>query len=208
MRKRTEKRKRRRASPEETKRRIIDATFAIAAQKGFEQTTTAEIARRARVAEGSIYNHFHTKDDLLIHMVSEYAGSYLTQLLTQIEAEKGALRKLERLIKLHIGFFTQEGSIFEVIFGKTMGTRVQMARVIHIAVDPYVRLIESIVRDGVAEGVFRDVNPQVAAPLLLGGMQLTIMRRFFKLADYGVEEAAEEIHRVYLSGLLNQDKKA
>jgi len=195
-------RKRTRASPAETKQKIVDAALAIAARKGFEQATTAEIARCARVAEGSIYNYFTTKDDLLIHMVEQYATSFREQIGNEIRDERDPVRKIERLIAFHIRFFTQEGNIFQVIFGKTPGTKVQMARIIGLAIAPYVSMVEEVIREGIEQERFRKLNPQIVASFLIGGMQLALVRRFFNLANYGAEEAVEQIRDVYLQGLI------
>jgi len=194
--------KRARSSASETRQKIVEATFAIAAEKGFEQATTAEIARRAGVSEGSIYNHFRTKDDLLIHMVREYAGSFLEALSGEVAAQKDPLQRLDRLIEFHVRFFTREGNIFQVIFGKTPGTRLQWARIIQVVVGPYVELLDEIIREGIEQGVFKPVDSQVAGSLLLGGMQLTILRHFFGLGAYGPDEAIEEIKKIYLGGIV------
>lgn len=186
----------------ETQKRIVDATFAIAAEKGFEQATTAEIARRAGVAEGSIYNYFRTKDDLLIHMVSEYAGSFLGELSGEVATQGDPLGKLDHLIGFHVRFFTREGNIFQVVFGKTPGTRVQWARIVQVVIGPYAGLIGEIIREGIEQGMFKPVNPQVAASLLLGGMQLTILRHFFGLGAYDPDEAIEQIKDIYLGGIV------
>ncbi|RJP69125.1 MAG: TetR/AcrR family transcriptional regulator [Candidatus Abyssobacteria bacterium SURF_17] len=195
------RRRRTKGSTVETKQRIVDAALAIAAAKGFEQATTAEIAQQAGVAEGSIYNYFRTKDDLLIHMVGQYASSFLRQLEDEVGEEQDALKKLERLISFHIRFFTQEGNIFQVIYGKTPGTRVRMARIIRVAIVPYVSILEGIIGEGIRQGKIRKLNPQVAASFLLGGMQLALLRRFFDLADYSPDDAIEHIREVYLHGL-------
>ena len=194
--------KKNRASASETQQRIVEATFAIAAEKGFEQATTAEIARRAEVSEGSIYNYFRTKDDLLIHMVREYAGSFLEALSGEVAAQHNPLQKLERLIEFHVRFFTREGNLFQVIFGKAPGTRLQWARIIQVVVGPYVGLMDEIIREGIEQGLFKHINPQVAGSLLLGGMQLTILRHFFGLGAYGPDEAIEEIKTIYLGGIV------
>jgi TetR/AcrR family fatty acid metabolism transcriptional regulator len=194
--------KEKRAPALQTKQKIVDATLAIAAEKGFDQATTAEIARAAGVSEGSIYNYFRTKDDLLIHTVSEYAGSFLTAMAQTLSEEQTAVDKLNRLISFHIDFFTQEGNIFQVIHGKQPGAKVQMARIFQVAVAPYATLIEEIIRDGITKGFFKDINPQIAASFVLGGMQLTLLRRFFQMGDYSPRDAIHEIKRIYLEGLL------
>ncbi|MBI4832333.1 MAG: hypothetical protein HY801_12450, partial [Candidatus Lindowbacteria bacterium] len=147
-----------------------------------------------------------TKDDLLIYMVSEYSRSVLAGLSDAIATASDPLRKLESLIAFHIRFFTQEGNIFQVIYGKRPGAKVQMARIVRVAIGPYVSLIEGIIREGIAQGKFRKVNPRIAASVLLGGMQLTILQRFFNLADYGPDEAIDQIRSIYLYWLRRETK--
>ena len=56
----------RRALTEERRKQILDAAAKVFAAKGFERATIADIARAAGVAEGSIYNYFKNKSDLLV----------------------------------------------------------------------------------------------------------------------------------------------
>ena len=48
-----------------TRVRVLDATRACLVERGVAGTTTSEIARRAGVAEGTIFRHFTTKAGLL-----------------------------------------------------------------------------------------------------------------------------------------------
>jgi len=199
---RTASSKNKAASASETKQKIVDATLAIAAEKGFDQATTAEIARKAGVAEGSIYNYFRTKDDLLIHTVTCFAGSYLSALVDALSNEPPGLQKLDRLISFHFHFFTKEGNIFQIIYGKRPGAKVQMARILHVAVAPYASLIAGVISEGIELGRIKKVDPQIAASFLLGGMQLTLLRRYFDPGTFSPEQAVDEIKQIYLEGLL------
>jgi len=49
--------------------RIINAAINAFAEKGFEATTTKEIAKKAGVAEGTFFHYFATKESLLEKMV-------------------------------------------------------------------------------------------------------------------------------------------
>jgi len=49
-----------------TKQAILKAALELFSQKGFYQATTREIARKAGVAEGTIFNYFPTKEDLAL----------------------------------------------------------------------------------------------------------------------------------------------
>jgi AcrR family transcriptional regulator len=49
-----------------TRERLLRAAAGIVARDGMEAATTAAIAAEAGVAEGTLYRHFDSKDDLLI----------------------------------------------------------------------------------------------------------------------------------------------
>src|SRR5467141_1295185 len=55
---------------ESTRSRIVAAALALFQIKGFDATTTKAIARRARVAEGTVFNYFPTKEDIALHFFS------------------------------------------------------------------------------------------------------------------------------------------
>jgi len=61
-----------------TRSRAILATASrLFAGKGYSQTTTAEIAREAGVAEGTLYHHFGSKDGIFITLFDETMEGYL-----------------------------------------------------------------------------------------------------------------------------------
>jgi AcrR family transcriptional regulator len=55
----------RRAAIEETRRRILEATLALHAEKGIFGTSWQDIARRADVSVGTVYKHFPSLDELV-----------------------------------------------------------------------------------------------------------------------------------------------
>lgn len=58
---------RRQVRKEQTRKRIVDAALHLFETKGFEAATTKQIARRAGVAEGTVFNYFETKEDIALH---------------------------------------------------------------------------------------------------------------------------------------------
>ncbi|HEV3039653.1 MAG TPA: TetR/AcrR family transcriptional regulator [Candidatus Angelobacter sp.] len=58
---------RRAQNREAIRKRIVKAALALFQEKGFDSTTTKAIARRARIAEGTVFNYFETKEDIALH---------------------------------------------------------------------------------------------------------------------------------------------
>lgn len=59
------------------KRRIVEAAVLCFAERGYEATSTREIAQRAGVAEATIFRHFPTKKDLLLRLLRPLAARIL-----------------------------------------------------------------------------------------------------------------------------------
>ena len=56
---------------EHNKHAILKAAAGLFASKGFFQTTTKEISRKAGIAEGTLFNYFPTKEDLALYFLKE-----------------------------------------------------------------------------------------------------------------------------------------
>jgi len=50
---------------------IVRAALSLFQTKGFEATTTKAIARKAGIAEGTVFNYFKSKDDIALHFFEE-----------------------------------------------------------------------------------------------------------------------------------------
>jgi AcrR family transcriptional regulator len=55
----------------ESRGAILGAALELFARKGYSATTTDQIARKARVSKGLIFNHFPSKQDLLLTIIYE-----------------------------------------------------------------------------------------------------------------------------------------
>lgn len=56
----------------EKKNRIIKAGFELICEKGYHSTTTADIAKKAGVSTGIVYNYFTDKKDILLQGITQY----------------------------------------------------------------------------------------------------------------------------------------
>jgi AcrR family transcriptional regulator len=61
----------------EKQRRIIHSAIESFAEKGYSATSTSEIAKKAGVAEGTIFRHYKTKKDLLLAIVAPVMAKFV-----------------------------------------------------------------------------------------------------------------------------------
>jgi len=59
---------------------ILDAAEAVFADRGFHGARIQDIAKRARIAVGTVYNHFEDKDAVLAALLEQRAEEMISQL--------------------------------------------------------------------------------------------------------------------------------
>lgn len=85
-----------------TEARILEAARSAILEHGFDGATTAEIARRGKVAEGTIFVHFGNKVGLLAAVMNGYYGALLSGARGIEEAVGDPLLRLRRLTAAHL----------------------------------------------------------------------------------------------------------
>jgi len=64
---------------EATRRRLIDATFELLVERGYAGTTTALVAERAGVSHGALFNHFGSREDLMVACINEVFPRFMAE---------------------------------------------------------------------------------------------------------------------------------
>jgi AcrR family transcriptional regulator len=75
----------RRRDPKNTRERLVRAALDLFTTQGYHASTTPQVARRAGVAEGTIYRHFTSKEQLL-NEIYRGAVRMFTQIIEQTPA--------------------------------------------------------------------------------------------------------------------------
>ncbi|TPR39182.1 TetR/AcrR family transcriptional regulator [Apilactobacillus micheneri] len=106
-------------------RAVLQASLKLFADKGYDATTTSDIATLAGVAEGTVYKHFKTKENilnsLLIPFIREVVPKISNEFLESIEA--GSFDQLSSLLKYMISNrlkFAMDNNFVAKIFVKEL----------------------------------------------------------------------------------------
>ena len=83
---------------------IIEAATCLFAEKGFKETSTAEVAERSGVAHGTLFYHFKTKEGILLNVYEKVADSYFNGLHAAIESAGSGLEAIDEAVRFHFRF--------------------------------------------------------------------------------------------------------
>ncbi len=187
--------------------RIIDAATKIFAKKGFFQAKVSEIAKEARVADGTIYLYFEGKDAILISLFEEQMELVLDNMRAQISKEEDAAKKIEKFALTHLKLIEKNRDMAEIIQVELRHSSKFMKEYKNEKFAEYLNIIDEIVREGQEKGIFKkEIIPSIAKRAFFGA--LDEMSRFWVLSSsrrYDIETAAKQISGYFLDGLHNPD---
>ncbi|HEX5816866.1 MAG TPA: TetR/AcrR family transcriptional regulator [Methylomirabilota bacterium] len=181
---------------------IIDAAVRVFARNGFYNSRVSDIAREAGIASGTIYLYFRTKDEILVTLFRETMAAFVAALRTEIGRERDPEAKIRRLVRRHFEVLEASPDMAEVVQVELrQGQKFFRGASAH-EISAYFELIGSVLREGVASGVFRhDLPVKIATKMLFGALdQMTtswvLGKRGYRLAD-----AAEPVANIFLKGV-------
>lgn len=94
---------------------ILDVASRLFAEKGYNNTTTAEIAQEAGVAEGTLYHHFGSKDGIFLTIFDEMVEEYMVGAERLAGEGTNGAGALSSLIRFHFEYLEQNKNRFLVI---------------------------------------------------------------------------------------------
>lgn len=99
-----------------TRSRAILATASrLFAEKGYSQATTAEIAREAGVAEGTLYHHFGSKDGIFLTLFDETMEGFLSGIEEILAGGRTGREALSALVRFHFGYVSRHREQFLIL---------------------------------------------------------------------------------------------
>lgn len=101
-----------------TKEKILSVALDLFNKRGFEQTSTKQIASKAGVAEGTIFNYFKTKDDLALFFIDKEIQTVMEAYRRDKRIQKASLdEKLFFIVERQLAFLASyEKFIGAVLF--------------------------------------------------------------------------------------------
>src|SRR5438309_3698797 len=87
------------------RKRIVTAALSLFQTKGFDATTTRAIARKAGIAEGTVFNYFRTKEDIALHFFEQEVDQAIASVRENPRLRKAPLEeKLFALVHSQLEF--------------------------------------------------------------------------------------------------------
>lgn len=198
--------------PNNTRQKILEAAISTFIEKGFASASTAEISKRAGVAEVTLFRHFPKKKDLLHYAVLEFINTFgeefafdsLKNVLNE-NKDKSAKELLKLIILDRASFLEKSMPYIKMVFHEIQFHKdVQEIFFEKIIKKAYI-IVNTIFEEIKQKENIKSIHSFLAMRSFIGmTFMLIIQRNVFPLSELNssFEEEVETIIDIFLNGII------
>ena len=182
--------------------RILDAAVEVIAERGYFSSPVSAIAKRAGVADGTVYLYFKSKDDVLRTAIDSTFDKFHRQVEEEFKTLKGPREQLEYIAQVHLESHAVNRSMAVLMQTEVRQSARFIAEFSHHHLVKYIQVVREVVRRGQLEGIFRrDVSDGVVAHCMFGAIDELLSSAVFTGRVYDSKATAAQVMDVLLSGI-------
>ena len=184
---------------------ILMGAAQVFSEKGYHQATTKEIAKAAGVAEGTIYNYFQNKRDLLVAMI-DVIGMQSVRNIVVDHPPEDPREYLTAVLKDRFQIARHFGNRMVPVIAEMLTDTELRGTVYNRIAMPIASYIENFVQTNIDAGRFRPVDPVVVTRGFVGAIFVNFALKISKLDTrydtISEDELIEKLVSFFLDGLL------
>ena len=194
---------------EDTHTKILQAALQLFATRGYDGTTTKDLAKSAGVAEGTLFRHFSNKKAILIEVATAGWVDILTDLLTEL-SEMGSYKAVSQVMRRRMLNMQKNRNLMQVCFVEAQYHPELRETIQSEVINKMTDVAEAFFETAMEKGIYRRMNPKIVAKVFLGIFAIagfseeTIMNP--DASPQAMQEMAEGISDIFLRGVLTSDQ--
>ena len=150
-----------------TKRKIFETAMELFAQKGYDGTSVEEITSVVGIAKGTLYYHFSSKEEIFNFLVEEGMKLLKNSIEIKISNYTNTIDKIKAVILIQIKITVKYENLITLIISQMWGKEERNLRC-RSCVFEYMKIVEEILKEGMAKGEIRKGNPEIIASEIFG----------------------------------------
>ena len=190
--------------------RILDAAVEVIAERGYFNSPVSAIAKRAGVADGTIYLYFKSKDEVLQTAIDSTLGRFFGQVEEQFQTLTDPRAQLEYIARVHLESHSIHRSMTVLMQTEMRQSAQFLARFSRHHLLRYIQMVREVIRRGQEQGVFRrDLSDGVVAHCMFGAIDELLSSAVFTGRTYDPGTTARQVMDVLLHGIsVGKDRAA
>lgn len=184
--------------------RILDAAIEVFAEKGFHNARISDIAKRAGVADGTIYLYFRNKDDVLLSIFEEKMGVLIAGVHAALDGIDDPMERVRAFARYHFKQVEEHRALAEVLQIELRLSNKFLKEYRPEKLWEYLGIFATILREGQERGVIRaELNPFVMMWAFFGALDEIAIQWVLskKPSKFPLEATANSVADVFIRGM-------
>lgn len=195
-------------SSSETQERILATAIKHFAKNGYYGAKTADIAKDSGVAEGTVFKYYNTKKDILRGVLNKIIHEIIPGIV--LNEDKGFLKDLESnrpreavrgFIKGKLTAVNENIDAFKILINELQYHDDIKEEYLGQFIPKVISSMESFYMLGVQGGIFRDMNPHIAARSFLGMLNMIVLETNVLNRNLDLDRELDSVLDIYLNGV-------
>ncbi len=187
---------------DDKRRKILQAAVKVFARKGYFGAKVSEIARKAGVADGTIYLYFRNKEDILVSLFDEVMVEHLDKARAELASVEGAPARLKAIALHHLRLLGANRDLAIVFQVELRQSTKFMERFTASWLQDYFAIVNDVIEEGQREGTLRaDLPRKVVAKALFGALDEMVTSWILSRKDYDLGQLAAPVADLFLRGV-------
>jgi len=166
------------AASDKVRKKIIDAASALYAKKGFGATSIQEISETANVALPVTYHYVKKKSGIMRLIMEDVLNLFQESLLKEIKDIADPVEKLAIAVILYLRVLDRQREKVLLIYQKSGSLdRDSKRRIMALEVEVS-EIFSAIIKEGIAQGVFKTVDVDLMAYNIIILSQMWILKHW------------------------------
>lgn len=180
---------------------ILAAARTLIEEEGAAAVSMARIAKAAGVSEATVYKYFENKQDLVNHILDEWAAPFVDRLAEELAGLTGLRDRLLVIAVRFLRAMDETPKLLRVYYQELRWSDYRGSG-LHKLNSRFARSVSDAIRDAIARGEVADCDPAMVRDMLFGGLEHIGMRTSFAGRRIEVEKEAARYVDLMLGGLL------
>jgi TetR/AcrR family transcriptional regulator, fatty acid metabolism regulator protein len=181
---------------------ILRAAIRVFAHNGYFNSKVADIAREARVADGTVYLYFKNKEDILHSVFHRSVDNAIAEARSQLASLSDPREKLRQIAHLHLERLGADRELAIVFQVELRGSTKFMEEFSAAGFAEYLQLIRTTFEEGQNAGVFRkELNAKIVAKILFGALDEMATNWILSKRRYKLAPMADQVLDIFLNGV-------
>ena len=191
------------------KEQIMSAALSVVVAKGYDQSRMDDIVEKSQLSKGAIYWYYKSKEEVYLSLVDYWFLQYSSGVVDTLQQQESASDQLKALFDFFIEQFDKNPTTFKLLveFWRLAGLNPGFNAKLQQIYSDFLEYIIEIIKVGVANGEFKNVEPRITALSILINIEGINWFTLFDKSGVEAHEYIDTISNFILNGLKKKRKK-